>query len=82
MRLLLFARLSNLYAEDLIDMLMIAGKHLKETGEIEKGNSQFRIALKIMDAFAEDFVESKWFKATVYEYTKEQREKIEALLAE
>jgi len=72
----------NLSAEDLIDMLIVAGKHLKEIGEIEKANSQFRIALKVMDAFEEDFVESKWFKATVYEYTSDQRKEIESLLTE
>ena len=72
----------NLSADDLIDMLIVAGKHLKEIGEIEKANSQFRIALKVMDAFEEDFVESKWFKATVYEYTNEQRKEIKKLLAE
>ena len=72
----------NLSAEDLIDMLIVVGKRLKEIGEIEKANSQFRIALKVMDAFEEDFVESKWFKATVYEYTNDQRKEIETLLAE
>ena len=72
----------NLSAEDLIDMLMITGKHLKENGEIEKAHSQFRIALKVIDAFKEDFVESKFFKTTVYTYANEQRKEIEALLAE
>ena len=72
----------NLSAEDLIDMLIVAGKHLKKIGEIEKANSQFRIALKVMDAFEEDFIENKWFKATVYEYTNEQRKEIKKLLAE
>ena len=72
----------NISAEDLIDMLIIAGKHLKEKGEMEKANSQFRIALKIIDAFADDFVEDKWFKATVYEYTAEQRKEINQLLSE
>ena len=72
----------NLSAEDLIDMLIIAGKRLKEKGESEKANSQFRIAQKVMDAFAEDFVEDRWFKATVYEYTAEQRKETEALLRE
>ena len=72
----------NISAGDLIDMLIIAGKYLKENGETEKANSQFRIALKVMDAFEEDFIESKWFKATVYEYTNDQRIEIEALLAE
>lgn len=72
----------NLCAEDLIDMLIVAGKRLRENGENEKADSQFRIALKVIDAFKEDFIESKWFKATLYEYTKEQRKEIEALLAE
>lgn len=72
----------NISAETLVDMLIIAGKHLKEIGEIEKANSQFRIALKVMDAFEEDFLESKWFKATVYEYTNEQREEIKKLMNE
>ena len=72
----------NLSAENLIDMLIVVGKRLKENGELEKANSQFRIALKVMDAFEEDFIENKWFKATVYEYTNEQRKEIETLLAE
>ena len=33
-----------------------------------------------MNAFAEDFVEDKWFNATVYEYTDEQRKEVESLL--
>ncbi|MBP3666854.1 MAG: helix-turn-helix transcriptional regulator [Clostridia bacterium] len=70
----------NISAEDLIDMLIIAGKHLLAQGEREKALSQLRIAQKVMDAFAEDFVETKWFKATVYEYTGEQRQEIESLL--
>ena len=70
----------NLSAEDLIDMLIITGKHLMAQGEREKALSQLRIAQKVMDAFAEDFVETKWFKATVYEYTVEQRKEIEFLL--
>ena len=72
----------NISADDLIDMLIIAGKYLKENGETEKANSQFRIALKVMDAFEEDFIEDRWFKATVYEYTNEQRKEVELLLAE
>ena len=72
----------NISAEDLIDMLIITGKHLLAQGEREKALSQLRIAQKIMDAFAEDFVETKWFKATVYEYTGEQRQEIERLLAQ
>lgn len=72
----------NISAEDLIDMLIITGKRLKERGEAEKAASQFRIAQKVMDAFREDFVEDKWFKATVFDYTAGQRKEIERLLAE
>lgn len=36
----------NISAEDLIDMLVIAGKYLKNRGENEKAISQFRIAKK------------------------------------
>ena len=72
----------NISAEDLVDMLIVAGKYLKEKGETEKAHSQFRIAQKVMDAFSEDFVEDKWFKSTVYESTSEQRKEIEQLLNE
>ena len=72
----------NLSAEDLIDMLIITGKYLRAEGEIEKANSQFKIARKVMDAFEEDFIEDKWFSSTVYEYTSKQRKEIEALLAQ
>ena len=72
----------NISAEDLIDMLIIAGKHLLARGEREKGLSQLRIAQRVSEAFAEDFVETKWFKSTVYEYTVEQRKEVERLLRE
>ncbi len=72
----------NLSAEDLIDMLIIAGKRLRENGETEKARSQFRIAKKIIDAFADDFVEEKWFTSTVYEYTSDRRGELETLLTE
>lgn len=63
-------------------MLIITSKRLKEKGEPEKANFQFRIAQKIMDTFAEDFLETKWFRSTVYEYTSEQRKEIERLINE
>ena len=44
--------------------------------------SQFKIALKVIDAFKDDFVETKYFKSTIYEYTQEQRKEIERLLCE
>jgi len=72
----------NISAEDLIDMLIVAGKRLRENGETEKAKSQFKIAQKVMDAFSEDFVEDKWFEATVYEQTSDQRKEVERLLAE
>lgn len=70
----------NISAENLIDMLIIAGKYLKKLGENEKAISQFRIAKKIMDAFSEDFVENKWFNSTVYECTSDTRCEVEKLL--
>jgi len=72
----------NISAEDLIDMLIIVGKYLREQGEMEKAASQFKIAKKVIDAFEEDFLETKWFKSTIYEYTSEQRKEIEQLLSE
>ena len=70
----------NISSEELINMLIIAGKHLRDIGEEEKAVSQFRIALKIMEAFEEDFLEEKWFKARICEYTSEQREEVKRLL--
>lgn len=70
----------NISAEELINMLIITGKHLREIGENEKAVSQFNIALKIMEAFEEDFLESKWFVSRVCEYTIEQREEAKRLL--
>ena len=70
----------NISAETLIDMLIITGKHLQENGEHEKALSQFRIAQKIIDTFSEDFLESRFFHATIYEYTCNQRKEIEQLL--
>ena len=72
----------NISAESLINMLIITGKYLKENGEKEKAASQFRIARKIIEAFEEDFLESKWFVATVPEYMSEQRNEIIELLNE
>ncbi len=72
----------NISAENLIDMLIIAGKYLKKLGENEKAISQFRIAKKIMDAFSEDFVENKWFNSTVYECTSDTRCEVKKLLNE
>ena len=72
----------NLSAENLIDMLMIAGRYLKSRGENEKASSQFRIAKRIMDAFSDDFVESQWFGSTVYEQTRDKRAEVEKLLKE
>ena len=72
----------NLSADDLIDMLIIIGKYLKENGETEKALSQFLIAKKIIDAFSEDFLEKKWFKSTIYDSVSEQTKEIEQMLKE
>ena len=63
-------------------MLIVAGKRLKEQGELKKAISQFLIALKVMDAFEEDFIEAKWFTTTIYEDTRELREEVNLLLKE
>ena len=72
----------NISAVSVIEMLIVAGKYLKENGEIESAVLQFKIALKIIDAFADDFVASKWFTRTVYEYISQHRKEIEILLSE
>jgi len=72
----------NISAESLINMLIITGKYLKENGEKEKADAQFRIALKIIEAFEEDFLETKWFVATVPEYMSKQRNEMIELLNE
>ncbi len=69
-------------AEDLISMLIIAGKHLRKIGEIQKGNTQLSIALNVMEAFKSDFVETKWFNSTIYQNTSQQMEEVQKLLAE
>ena len=71
----------NICADDLVDMLIIIGKHLLEKGEIEKAKSQLKIAQKIIDVFADDFLENKCFNKFIYEYTKVRRKEIEELLA-
>ena len=70
----------NLSAESLIDMLIVAGKYLQTIGESEKANSQFRIAKKIMDAFEDDFLETKWFSSTFFESAGEQRSELNELV--
>lgn len=72
----------NISAEDLIDMLILCGKYWREQGDAEKANSQFRIAKKIIDAFAEDFPEPKWFRETIYEYLADRREALVQYLSE
>jgi len=69
-------------AEDLVHMLIVAGKRLREKGEVEKATLQFRIAEKIIDAFREDFLEDRWFASTFYEAAEEQRREIRQLLGE
>ena len=72
----------NLSAEELIRMLLITGGCLKENGEKEKADAQFRIARKVIDAFEEDFVENRWFCSTVYQSCEAQRREAEAQLGE
>lgn len=68
--------------EDLIDMLLIAGKYLLARGETKKAHTQFQIAQKVIGAFADDFLEDRWFRTTAYESVRPQREELERLLGE
>lgn len=70
----------NISAETLIDMLIILAKHHQNCGEKEKAVSQLKIAQRVREAFKDDYLEEKYFWATVYEYTPGQREEIEAML--
>ena len=66
----------NISAHDLVDMLIITGKYLKGIGETEKARSQFVIAQKLINAFSDDFVETKYFKAKVFEATDAELKEI------
>ena len=70
----------NLSAFDLIDMLIIIVKYFNDKGENEKAKSQFAIAKKVIDAFVEDFLETKYFNSTVYTAMQEKRNELEALM--
>ena len=73
-------RQKNLSAESLIDMPIILAKHHKERGEVDKAISQLTIAQKVREAFKDDYLEEKYFWATVYDYTTAQCEEIETML--
>ena len=70
----------NLSAESLIDMLIILAKYHQERGEKEKAISQLKIAQKVRGAFEGDYLEEKYFRATVFDYTIEQSNEIESML--
>ena len=70
----------NISAESLINMLIVVGKSLQAQGETEKAISQFKIAQKVLDAFSEDFLETRWFWATICDYMGEQKAELERLL--
>ena len=70
----------DISAENLIDMLIVVGKRLKERGEDEKASTQFKIAQKVIDALSEDFLEIKKLWATNYDYKSRKRIEIENLL--
>ena len=70
----------NICASDLVDMLLIIGKRLAEIGEKEKAMTQFRIAVKVIDAFRDDFLEKSLFDATLYECLLEKKAELDTLL--
>ena len=50
-------------ADDLIEMLVIAGKHLIDKGEVDKGNGQIEIALKVAKAFENDMLNPEIYES-------------------
>ncbi|MBE6687151.1 MAG: helix-turn-helix domain-containing protein [Ruminococcaceae bacterium] len=57
----------NLSAETLVDMLCFLGDHYAENGEKEKAKIQYNIALRVINAFRDDFCDSNYFKCSLYE---------------
>ena len=72
----------NISSDDLIEMLVVSGKYLRSIGEEEKALSQFRIAERIICAFEEDFLESRWFNTTIYEDLAPKCKELEQLINE
>ena len=53
---------------------------MNKDGEIEKANLQLKIAVGIINTFKDDFLETRYFKSTIYESATEQLAQIEQLL--
>jgi hypothetical protein len=70
----------NICADDLISMLIVAGKRLSEKGENDKARLQFEIANDIIEAFSKDFLEDAFFDSTVYESLESKRNELNDLM--
>ncbi len=70
----------NLSAPDLIDMLIIIGRYLKDRGEFNNAASQLTIALKVIDAFLDDYIEKQCFNSMLYKYMCERKKEVLELL--
>lgn len=70
----------NICANDLISMLIVAGKRLSEKGKNDKARLQFEIANDIIEAFSKDFLEDAFFDSTVYESLESERNELNDLM--
>ena len=67
---------------DLVDMLIIMGKYLKENGDKKSADAQLSAAKKIADIFLDDTLERKDFCSNIFLAMGERRKEIEILLSE
>ena len=66
----------NLSAESLVDMLICLYRHYRDNNEPEKAEVQLNIALKVIDAFKDDFCDGNFFKCTLYDGMKDTIKRI------
>ncbi|MBQ4562317.1 MAG: helix-turn-helix transcriptional regulator [Clostridia bacterium] len=67
----------NLSAESLVSMLICLYRHYRDNNEPEKAKVQLNIALKIIDAFKDDFCDRNFFKCTLYEGLQDAVKRVE-----
>ena len=65
----------------LIDMLIIMGKHLKITGELESADSQFIVAKRIIDVFLDETIDRKDFSSNIFNAMSDRKKEVELLLS-
>ena len=70
-----------LSACDVVSMLIIMGKHLKENGESEKAGSYFKTAFAICGSFIDNPLVKTEFGTAMYQFMCERKKEIEVLLS-